>query len=169
MGEMLTSKTEYVETKKKTAPSKPKKKSDITQLVEGEISRDQERWRAAVTDAVSSKSVPPAAVINRLAVAWGITDPSDASQAFTADMQAIKQHRMAVAAAENSVKKKAAWAKEHGTHEDLEQQRDSLEESLKQVKTFLHEYHRLASTGAEWRPQTIEKQCKRMFPTQTDS
>ena len=31
MGEMLTTKTEYVETKKK---------SDVTQLVEGEIKRD---------------------------------------------------------------------------------------------------------------------------------
>ena len=40
MGEMLTSNTEFKEDKKKTAPPKPKKKSDVTQLVEGEIARD---------------------------------------------------------------------------------------------------------------------------------
>ena len=167
MSEMLTSKTEFIAEPKKAAPSKPTKKSDVTMLVEGEISRDQERWRVAVTDAVSTKSMPPSAVIARLGIAWGVTDPSEASRLFAEDMKTMKSHRAAVVSAANSAKKKAAWLKEHGCREDLEQQVKSLEESLKAVKTFLHEYHRLESTGAEWRPGIIEKQCGRMFPTQT--
>ena len=169
MGEMLSSQTEFKEDKKKTTPPKPKKKSDVTQLVEGEIARDQERWRVAVTDAVSTKSTPPAAVIARLAIAWGITDPSEASRAFTADMQSVKSHRVAVAAAETNSKKKAAWLKEHGTKRDLEQQRNSLEESLLQVKSYLAEYNRLEGSGTQYRPQTIEARCKRMWPTETQT
>lgn len=168
MGEMLVTKAGFEKTVKKPKPVKVNK-GDITKLVEGEIARDQERWRVAVIDAVSSKSVPPGAVIARLAIAWGITDASEASRAFTADMQSVKSHRVAVTAAESNSKKKAAWLKEHGTKRDLEQQRKSLEESLTQVKSYLAEYHRLEGSGVPYRPQTIEAKCKRMWPTETQT
>ena len=164
MSEMLVSKTDFTEKPKKAEPPKGKK-SDITQLVEGEISRDQERWRQAVTDAASTGSTPPAAVIARLGIAWGITDASEASRAFTADMKDVRDHRTATQAAESNTNKKAAWLKEHGTRQDLEQQRDSLTESLKQVKTFLAEYHRLEGSGVQHRARGIEAKCKRMWPT----
>ncbi|MDA7886681.1 hypothetical protein N9B10_07325, partial [Pirellulales bacterium] len=110
MSEMLVSNTGFTEKPKKPEPPKGKK-SDITQLVEGEISRDQERWRQAVTDAASTGSAPPAAVIARLAIAWGITNASEASRAFTADMKDVRDHRTATHAAESNTNKKAAWLK----------------------------------------------------------
>ena len=169
MGEMLTSNTEFVSEKKKK-PEPPKgKKSDITKLVEGEITRDQERWRQSVTDAASTGSKPPEAVIARLGIAWGITDSGEASRAFAEDMKGVRNHRKATQAAESNTKQKAAWLQEHGTKKDLQEQRDSLEESLLQVKRYLTEYYRLEGTGVHTRARGIEVSCKRMWPTETQT
>ncbi len=168
MGEMLVSKTEFTEKPKNPKPAKVKK-SDVTQLVEGEIARDQERWRQAVTDAASTGSKPPEAVIARLAIAWGVTDSSEASRAFTDDMKGIREHRKATKSAESNTSKKAAWLEEHGTKKDLEQQRDSLEDSLLQVQKYLAEYYKLETTGIQHRARGIEAKCTRMWPTHTET
>lgn len=149
---------------KKEEPADPATKSDVTQLVESEIARDQERWRQAAADAASTKVMPPNAVLHRLGVAFNM-DAYEAQTAFASDVRAIKNHRQAVATAEKQLKQKQQFFKEHGDLKTLKEQLAEMEESVKELKKLLQTYHwTQEASGTQYRAAKIESSNQRIWP-----
>ena len=148
---------------KKAEPVDPATKSDVTQLVEAEISRDQDRWRQAAADAANTGVFPQNEVLIRLGVAFNM-DSFTAKNSFADDVKAIKSHRSAVIRAEKSLKKKQAFFKEHGDLQTLRDQLEGMESDVKELKKLLHMYHHAEAQGTQWQAPKIEATHRRIWP-----
>ena len=151
----------------KEEPADPATKSEVTQLVETEITRDQERWRQAAADAASTGVMPPNAVIHRLGVAFNL-DAYESQTSFADDVRAIKSHRSAIAQAEGNLKHRQKFFKDHGDVKTLKAQLKELQESAKELAALLNQYHRWEASGSQWVAPKIEANHRRIWPLSTN-
>lgn len=110
---------------------------DVAGIVADEITQDQERWQALVFEVVDSGTeTPPAAIVQRLALAFSIP-ANKALQTFQSDCEQLKKLRHERAKLERNTVLHDSIIQEHATEKELQQQILDLQADIKAVRQII--------------------------------
>ncbi len=129
------------ENESSTAVLEPETMSDIAAVSMQELEQDRRRWVALVKECAENNSpAPHASILMRYGLAQGITaDLETCRQEFANDVKALRDYRAAEKNLKERKRTREKMLKEHGSHEDLKEQFDRLNESVLEVRSLLHQ------------------------------